>query len=351
MDEHDESVFLKQFIRMVRKDIKKVGIITDKDGTILLDESLRRVLKEFKERHLSVEIYLIANSGRTIQDMINCLEEQNIPTNYFDYIIGDNGGMCLDVKRRKLLYKYIMETQVVSDVIKKFLELGGTLENIRLADGKKIYAYPSQEVQEYYKDSKDIEFIEDITNIEGLDISKLTLTGYHDFIDELNKAIREDVKGYKTHIGKTTFPSKGKNNYRIDFTGMHTKGEAAKKLKQMLGLETCIYMGNDLNDVSMFSSAIDDNDFIVIANNEHQEITNSVIKYLKHECEIKGINWDDVKILVLREQNVNSFLYNISRILSAVNSKHKKYILRNNAENSKIKCIKIKKRKDWIMGE
>ena len=91
MEEHSQSKFLNQFIQMIRQDVKKVGIITDKDGTILLDDSLRQVLKDFKEKHLGVKIYLIANSGRTIQDMINCLEKENIPPNYFDYIIGDNG--------------------------------------------------------------------------------------------------------------------------------------------------------------------------------------------------------------------------------------------------------------------
>lgn len=325
MEEHTQIKFLNQFIKMIKSDdVKRVGIITDKDGTILLDNSLREILKDFREKHLGVQIYLIANSGRTIQDMINCLEEQNIPTGYFDYIIGDNGGMCLDVKANKLLYKHIMERNIVSKVIQMFLKMGGTLENIRIADGKSIYAYPSQDVQEYYRNSKDIEFREDITYLEGIDISKLTLSGRHGLIDSLNKYVRENIKGYRTHIGKTSFPLKERNNYRMDFTGMHTKGEAAKDLKKMLSLDTCIYLGNDLNDISMFSVAIDDNDFIVIANNEHQEIPKSIVNYLQEECKVKGINWEDVKLLVLEEENVNKFLRNICKILAVTNSSKKK---------------------------
>ena len=325
MEEHTLKEFLKKFIEMVRSDdVKRVGIITDKDGTILLDDSLREVLKDFREKHLSVQIYMIANSGRTIQDMVNCLEEQNIPTSYFDYIIGDNGGMCLDVKQQKILYKHLMKKDVVSKVIEQFLKIGGTLENIRLADGKCIYAYPSQDVQDYYKDSKDIEFKEEITDLEGIDISKLTLSGSHELIGELNKYIRDNIKGYKTHIGKTTFPQKERNNYRMDFTGMHTKGEAAKDLKKKLGIDTCIYMGNDLNDIPMFSIALDDNDFIVIANNEHNDIPKAIINYLQEECKIKGINWEDVKVLLLEDKNVNKFLQNVCRILSVTNSSRNK---------------------------
>ena len=43
----------------------------------------------------------------------------------------------------------------------------------------------------------------------------------------------------------------------------------------------------------MFSNALDDNDFIVIASNEHPDITNSLVEYLKEECKVKGIDWED----------------------------------------------------------
>ncbi len=330
MKDDSQIKFFRQFINMLRdENIKKIGIITDKDGTILLDDSLKRTLKEFRKKKIGAKIYLIANSGRTIQDMINCLEEQNIPLNYFDYIVGDNGGMCLDVKENKLLYKHILEKAIVSKVIQEFLKRGGTLEDIRLADGKSIYAYPSYAVKEYYSSSKDIVYNEDITNLEGIDITKLTITGTHNLIDQLNTFVREKVKGYKTHIGKTSFPEKSRNNYRMDFTGMHTKGQAAKLLKKRLGIDTCIYLGNDLNDVPMFSVALDDNDFIVIANNyEHSDIPETIIKYLKAECEVKGINWEDVKILLLEEQNVNSFLIRINRIINVFNQRKKQDIIK-----------------------
>lgn len=218
--------FFNQFIKTVKQGINNIAIITDKDGTILLDDSLKKVLQKFRENNLGVNVYLIANSGRTVQDMINCLEQENIPTNYFDYIIGDNGGMCINVKNNEQLYKHVIDRTIVSKVIYEFIKRGGNFEDIRLADGKNIFAYPSEEVQEYYSGSKDVIFKKDMSDLNGIDITKLTLTGSHEQINEINKYIRENIKGYKTHMGKTFFPNKSRNNYRIDFTRNAYKGQS-----------------------------------------------------------------------------------------------------------------------------
>ncbi len=218
MDNHTITRFFNQLIKEVKKDTKNIGIITDKDGTLFLDDSLEKALKNFNEKNLGTNIYIIANSGRTVQDMINCLEQENIPIGYFDYIIGDNGGMCLDVKRNKQLYKHIMDNKVVLEVIDKFLEIGGKISDVRIADGENIFAYPSEEVKEYYQNRKGIIYKDNIKDLADIDITKLTLAGPHGKINKINSFIRENMKGYKTHIGKTSFPNKKSNNYRIDFT-------------------------------------------------------------------------------------------------------------------------------------
>ena len=123
---------------------------------------------------------------------------------------------------------------------------------------------------------------------------------------------------------------------------MHSKGDAAKFLKEKLNIDKCIYMGNDLNDISMFSNALDDNDFIVIASNEHKEITELLVNYLKEECKIKGIQWSSVKLLILQDENVNSFLKRMRKVLTIVSPPNriksikkepKKYILKDNWSN------------------
>lgn len=322
MNEYNMMRFFNQFIATIKKDIKSIGIITDKDGTLLLNSELRESLEKLKNKNLGVNIHLIANSGRTVSDMINCLENENIPLDYFDYIIGDNGGMCLDVKNNKQLFKHVMDKESVEKVINQFIQYGGIYSNIRLADGKNIYAYTSDEVKEYYKDSEGIVFKENITDIDNMDITKLTLTGTHSQIYELNRYIEENIKGHKTHIGVTSFPIKSDNNYRLDFTGMHTKGSAAKYIKKKLDLDMCIYLGNDLNDISMFSQAIDNDDFIVIASHEEEKITKLLIQYLQEECFMKGINWENIKLLLLKDRDVNRFLLKTSRILNRINNRN-----------------------------
>ena len=323
MEKSNVVKFLNQLIKTIKQDEKNIGIITDKDGTILLNDMLKETLRNFKEKNLGVNVYVIANSGRTIQDMIYCLEQEGIPKNYFDYIIGDNGAMCLEVKTNKQLYKNMIDKKIVLDVIKKFIDNGADASQIRITNGENIFAYPIEKVREYYEGQKDVIYKEDMLDLESIDITKLTLSGPHEQIREINKYIKQKFKGYKTHIGKTNFPNKSENNYRLDFTGKHTKGEAAKTLKKELGLDTCIYLGNDLNDITMFSTALDNDDFIVIASHEHKKITEMLVDYLKQECATKGVSWEDTKILVLEEENVNNFLNRISKIMAVLNSKRK----------------------------
>lgn len=137
---------------------------------------------------------------------------------------------------------------------------------------------------------------------------------------------------------------------------MHTKGESAKQLREDLQLDTCIYLGNDLNDITMFSNAIDDDDFIVIASHEDKKITNMVVRYLKEECKIKGKKWEDIRLVVLKEENVNDFLNKMNKIMNIVSGKRKdtkgirgKYKVnirqQNKTTNQQKKTMKINRRR------
>ena len=218
MNEYSMVRFFNQFIYKLKTNIKNIGIITDKDGTILLNDELRQILENFKTKKMDINIYLIANSGRTVADMINSLKKENIPEEYFDYIVGDNGGMCLDVKSNKQLFKNVMDQDVIQKAISFFEQNGGTLENIRFADGKNIYAYSSEDVKKYYENTKDVIFTNNVDKTDEMDITKVTFTGDHNQIKKLNSYIEENFKEYKAHIGRTTFPKKEYENYRLDFT-------------------------------------------------------------------------------------------------------------------------------------
>lgn len=232
MEKQNQISFFNKFIKQIKKGVKNVGIITDKDGTILLDQDLRNTLERFREKNLGASIYLIANSGRTVKDMVNSLEAENIPTHYFDYIVGDNGSMCVDVKRNKQLYKHTIDKNIVKQVIDEFVRMGGNIQDVRYADGNGIYVCKTEEVQEYYKNKRNINFKDHIEDLEGVDITKLTLVGSHELINQINKYIRENIKGYKTHMGKTTFPTKDSDNYRMDFTRNAYKRFCSKEIKK-----------------------------------------------------------------------------------------------------------------------
>lgn len=239
MDSKDYKMI--SFFRQLEKEIeagkvKNLGIITDKDGTIIINEELREILKEIRTKSAQANIHIIANTGRTVADMIDCLKREKIPVQYFDYIIGDNGATCLDVKTKKELFKNKINIDDVKVVIEEFLELGGKISNIRLTDGEHIYAYDSEAVKNYYKKKKNVLYRKEFDSISDTDITKLTLTGTHDQIVAIKRFIGKNFKKGKTHLGQTTFPESKENNYRIDFTRRKHKRNGSKVCKTKIKL-------------------------------------------------------------------------------------------------------------------
>ncbi len=310
-----------KFLALLMKDMKKnyanIGIVTDKDGTIVLNNDLAQILQDMKKK-LKNNIWIIVNSGRTVGDMLESLRKENIPSNCFDYIIGDNGGMAIGVKDNQQLFKHTMRNEKVQEIIDEFLNNGGTPQNIRMANGSNIIAYKNREVKGYYKKRKNIVFTKNIEKVNGEDITKLTLTGNREQISRIVSYINENLNEYETHEGKTNFPKAKNNNYRVDCTGKNDKGQAMKYMISKLRLDRCIALGNDLNDLSMFKIALQKGDHIVIAGNEHPEITKQLIAELKGYCCSEKISWTKSNVLVLEEQNVNEFLRKISLIMQIV---------------------------------
>lgn len=325
MDSRDCKMirFFRQLEKLIDAgEAKNIGIITDKDGTIMIDNELKKILKEIRTKSTEANIHIIANTGRTVADMIECLKKENIPLHYFDYIIGDNGATCLDVKRKQQLFKNRMDAEDVNKVIEEFVAIGGKEANIRITDGEHIYAYDTDEVREYYKKSKNVIYMNNFKNLDGIDITKLTLAGTHNEITRVKKYIQQSIKRGKTHLGQTSFPKKQDNNYRMDFTGEHTKGTAAKFIKKRIGLDTCIYLGNDLNDISMFVEGIKDGDFIVIVDSEDKKTAAIVKEYLDIECGERGKNLEEVNLLEIDEKDSNKFLLKFHRILRNMERKN-----------------------------
>lgn len=104
--------------------------------------------------------------------------------------------------------------------------------------------------------------------------------------------------------------------------GEHTKGTAANFVKQRTGLDTCIYLGNDLNDISMFVEGLKNDDFIVIVSSEGKKTTDMLEDYLKVECTERGKEWETIKLLRLDEKDANKFLLKFHRILRNIERKN-----------------------------
>lgn len=99
---------------------------------------------------------------------------------------------------------------------------------------------------------------------------------------------------------------------------MHTKGTVSKYFQDKLNLDCCIYLGNDLNDIPMFSQGLGHGDYVVVAQNPDHKITDMIFDYLKSECTAKGIPWSETNLLFLKRENANKFLKSINKILKTV---------------------------------
>lgn len=234
MDSKDYKMI--RFFRQLEKEIeagkvKNLGIITDKDGTIIINEELKDILKEIKTNSAQANIHIVANTGRTVADMIDCLKREKIPLQYFDYIVGDNGATCFDVKEKQELFKNGMDVNNANRVIEEFLEMGGKISNIRITDGEHIYAYDTKENREYYKKSKKVIYKENFDDLDNIDITKLTLTGTNGQILRIKRFIKDNIKNGQTHYGQTAFPKKQDNNYRLDVTRKQYKRNCCKIYK------------------------------------------------------------------------------------------------------------------------
>lgn len=312
------SKFLVNLTKDLKKQHENIGIITDKDGTVILNDELFKTLQKMR-KSANANIWVIANSGRTIGDMIEALNKVGVPQECFDFIIGDNGGMAIDVRKKKELFKHSMEQHVVEQIIEGFSKNGGNAKNIRLANGSNIIAHNHREVRRYYRKRENVLFIRDIRKAEKGDITKITLTGSKQQIDEIINYVAQNLPQYETHQGKTSFPKEKYNNYRVDCTSKNNKGQAMEDMTRRLGLDRCIVLGNDLNDLSMFEVALKRGDHIVIAGNEYPEITDELIKRLKEFCKAEKISWSKSNVLVLEEKNVNAFLQKVLMVVGAVN--------------------------------
>jgi len=161
----------------------KFVLFTDKDGTLdLNDESLNKILMLTRKKGGLV----IPVTGRTVGDIKEEWEAKKLPLP--PIIIGDNGAVIYDTKKKKFIKKCELKKDKISHIIEKFIEIEGRTDLIRYTDGEKVYASKSEKVENYYESSGKVKFISNIENEvqKGKEVNDLS-----NKIDEAKRPLEE----------------------------------------------------------------------------------------------------------------------------------------------------------------
>ena len=253
-------------------------IFTDKDGTLNLEDSRLNTIFILVAKHNGMVIPI---TGRTVGDIAEELKRQKIKLPRI--IIGDNGANVYDTKNKEFIIKKTLEHEKVVKIVEEFLKNGGKIENLRYTDGSNIFASNAEEVKKYYKKSKTVKLYEDILKElkENHEITKITLAGSKkemqcmaDIVSKMN---------FWTDMDKTKFPSRDRNNYRLDIAHNNiNKGEAVNEIATKLNPKYgYICIGNGANDKSMFKVAIEHDMIAAIMDNASNELIEEMEEYSK----------------------------------------------------------------------
>ncbi len=257
----------------------KFVLFTDKDGTLdLNDESLNKILMLTRKKGGLV----IPVTGRTVGDIKEEWEAKKLPLP--PIIIGDNGAVIYDTKKKKFIKKCELKKDKISHIIEKFIEIEGRTDLIRYTDGEKVYASKSEKVENYYESSGKVKFISNIENEvqKGKEVTKITLAGTKEQMEEMAKFIKEENLECWTDIGETKFPTKSSEDkkYRLDIVSMKArKGKAVDEVIRIIKPIKYMCFGNGNNDISMFKQAIDDGMYVAVV--EGTDEANKIIDEIK----------------------------------------------------------------------
>lgn len=253
------------------KKFKKI-IFSDKDGTLLINRFLNNILA-YASAH---DCLFVMCSGRTIADTNEIFKKESVGIPR--YTIGDNGAIVYDNKEKKALQKFLLEKNIISNVLLKYFELGGTPQNLRYTNGENIFSFDNPNNHNYYKNSDTVKYIDRISDIE--DITKITIAGNKKLMEQMSEYVSS--LGCTSDIGKTGFPIKDSKQYRLDIQSEQaTKGNAVKFLSEYLGIQDYSCYGNGWNDFSMFKQAIRTGNNISVMDNAPQELLIAIHNYIK----------------------------------------------------------------------
>lgn len=288
MNQEKVASFSKRLIRESKEKNKngKICILTDVDGTIIKEASVKfdntfiYAVQRIKER-LQNNFLFIANTGRTPKDVMHTIKQSKPSINFFSKILGNNGATSEYAN-------YRLNNKAKKRIIKKFLSLGGKIEDIRFVSKDDTFINDDVESIAYYqrKQLPNVKTRNIVNDLNKMDIAKITLTGDEKIINKLMKFINRRNKDFKCALSpgnsKYRIPSGGKTTRRLDITPEGcNKGAIAKEVAQKEGTPCFMVMGNDENDIPMFKAAIDTKGYIVLVENDNLKTTEKIRKIIE----------------------------------------------------------------------
>ena len=305
----------------------KFIIFTDIDGTLDSND------EQFNNISTMVSVkggMVIPITGRTVGDVEEHFKNKGLRIPQI--IVGDNGAVIYATGTKQFLSKKILEHDNVLKIIEDFINNNGDSDFIRYTDGRRIYASNSDEVKEYYEDSKTVKICRDIfKQIEkSEDITKITLAGTEKQMLQISEFVEK--LGFWTDIDKTKFPNREYDNCRVDIAQKNiNKGEAVKQivtcLKPKYGY-VCI--GNGYNDITMLKRAIDDGMIAAIMGNSEPELINEIKEYAVKSK--KG----SVTVIQKNKNLANKFILEIAKLFERKIKEEEKNRSKNERANRRL---------------
>lgn len=234
------------------KDLSRVMIITDMDGTLLTDtKKINPIdLKAIEQFRKLGGMFTIA-TGRNQQSASQYFKELKIDCPVILY----NGGMIYDVTYKKAIYideLHSYAEKVATDILKEYPTIA-----CEILTSNDIYVVRNNEFEQYHNDySKvtpqycDIDYF--ISKISGKEKRiKMLFAIHQNMMDSLIKFVsRCKFDTYFDFVQST-------DNYYEMLPKGCSKGTALKEYQKILGLKNCIIVsiGDYTNDIEMLQTA------------------------------------------------------------------------------------------------
>lgn len=258
----------------------KFILFLDKDGTTdLEDKNLNHIFNLVS----TMGGMIIFVTGRTVGDIEGELKQKGkkVPP----IIVGDNGAVICYTKTGEFLEQKTLDHEKVVKMVDNFIENGGNKDYIRYTNGKEVFASKEEDVKNYYRKNKMVNFCDDIyKSIQQTEnITKIVLAGTEKLMQQATE-FAENIDCW-VDMDVTAFPRKNCQNYRLDIAQRNiNKGDAVRKCVERLNPEYgFLCVGNGVNDVSMFKVAIDSNMTVAMMGSTSPKVFEQVNQYAKQK--------------------------------------------------------------------